>query len=88
MARATLAVAVPAMAVVAVLLVLCGCCVAAGQRRRPRGPDGVEVEGLSSDGPVVSYRGGYKYTTEGSSACTPTSPSSAKTGQRPFVQCA
>ncbi|CAL4906590.1 unnamed protein product [Urochloa decumbens] len=63
MARAVLAVAIPAAAVVVVLLVLCGCFVAAGQhgRRRRRGPDGEEVEGLGGDdGPVVSYRGVYK----------------------------
>ncbi|CAN6360997.1 unnamed protein product [Urochloa humidicola] len=65
MARAALAVAVPAAAVVVVLLVLCRCCVAAGQRRRRRGPDGEEVDGLGCrDGPVVSYCGGYKYNRE------------------------
>ncbi|CAL4899249.1 unnamed protein product [Urochloa decumbens] len=61
-ARAALAVALPAAAVVAVLLVLCGCCVAAGQHQwRRRGPDGEEVKGLGGDDvPVVSYRRGYK----------------------------
>ncbi|CAM0147897.1 unnamed protein product [Urochloa decumbens] len=61
LARAALAVAIPAAAVVAVLLVLCGCCVATWRRKRRRGPDGEEVEGLGGgDGPVVSYSGGYK----------------------------
>ena len=62
-AGSALAVALPAAAVV-VLVVLCFCCcgyLVGGGRRRPRGPNGEEVNG--TEGPVVRYgsRGGGGY---------------------------
>ncbi|KAL6842087.1 hypothetical protein ACP4OV_028066 [Aristida adscensionis] len=55
------AVVLPAAAAAAALVVVCCCCghcTVMGRRRR-KGPDGEEVEGVGrGDGPVVRYRGG------------------------------
>ncbi|KAG8093240.1 hypothetical protein GUJ93_ZPchr0012g21431 [Zizania palustris] len=58
LARSAIAVALPAAAAVALIVVFCRC-VAGGVGRRRRGPDGEEASSL--DGPVVRYRaGGYR----------------------------